>query len=263
MNLTSVKYQDSCIYIGLKGFQEGKRDEKYFENLKSVYAVYKIKAYDNYVRDSILVKKRDITFLRGEMTVKFELNQLHKPEECQIEIVSLKFVFKSGKREELKINESYEFLEIKKSPPIASSKKRTQRKGKNPPKKNDLSVKQEVVRIAPKPDEEVGKSGENLSSGKREQVKPLKPTIIVKEKNPSSIVSEIETKIESKLDAQTKKLELDIKQLCYETIDLILTSLPQPELAEDYRASNAMVKSIHRYINNDLLQKDQEEVGSA
>jgi hypothetical protein len=39
--------------------------------------------------------------------------------------------------------------------------------------------------------------------------------------------------------------------------------LPQPELVEEYRASNAMVKSIHRYINTELLQNESEGGESA
>jgi len=81
--------------------------------------------------------------------------------------------------------------------------------------------------------------------------------------NVSTIVTKIESKIERKLDTQKKKLELDITKLCYETIDLLFTALPQPELAEEYRASNAMVQSIHRYINANLLQNEFKEERSA
>ena len=85
MNLTSVKYQDSCIYIGLEGSQEQGSDGKFLKEIKNVYAVYKIKAYDSYVRDTILIRKEDVIAIRGEIVVKFELDQLHKPDECQIE----------------------------------------------------------------------------------------------------------------------------------------------------------------------------------
>lgn len=86
MNLTSVKYQDSCIYIGLNGSGEQGNDEKFLEGIKNIYAIYKIKAYDSYVRDTILIKKQDIIAVRGEIVVKFELDHLHRPEECEIEI---------------------------------------------------------------------------------------------------------------------------------------------------------------------------------
>ena len=113
------------------------------------------------------------------------------------------------------------------------------------------------------PPDEVNKFKEpivaKISLKKEDQGNQEAFTVIEKFTPLSTAVSEVESKIESKLDAQTKKLEMDIKQLCYETIDLLLTSLPQPELAEEYHASNAMVKSIHRYINTDLLQKEQEE----
>ena len=79
MNLTKVKYQDSCIYIGLDGSQGKESSEKLLEGIKSVYVVYKIKAYDNYVRDTVLIKEQGFKVVRGELTIQFELNQLHKP----------------------------------------------------------------------------------------------------------------------------------------------------------------------------------------
>jgi len=259
MNLTSVKYQDSCIYIGLDGSQEQGNDEKSLEGIKNVYAVYKIKAYDNYVRDTILIRKQDIIAVRGEIIVKFELNQLHRPEECEIEIVSLKFIYQSGKRDELTVNESYSFLEIRTYSPITANKKNSVKKSKSNANKKVLSIKQEV--IVPPP--EANKTEEpiiaELPLKKDDQIIQDRFTVIEKITPLSTVVSEVESKIERKLDAQTKKLEMDIKHLCYETIDLLLTSLPQPELADEYRASNAMVQSIRRYINFDLMQKEQEE----
>lgn len=79
----------------------------------------------------------------------------------------------------------------------------------------------------------------------------------------SKVVSGIEHKIESKLEAQSNKLESDIAKLCYETMDLLLASLPQPEFAADYRSSEPLMQSIHKYINADLLQNDLEEGESA
>ncbi len=140
MDLASVKYQDSCIYISLDGSQERGQDEKSLERIKSVYAVYKIKAQGNYVRNTILIRKKDILVIRGEIVVKFELNQLHRPEECEIEIVSLKFIYLGGKREELEVKESYPFLEIRSRPPIVAN-----RNNSNKSIKKNLSVTQEVI----------------------------------------------------------------------------------------------------------------------
>lgn len=264
MNLTSVKYQDSCIYIGLEGSQERGQDEKSLTRIKNVYAVYKIKAYDNYVRDTILIRKKDILTIQGEVIVKFELNQLHKPEECEIEIVSLKFIYVGGKREELTVNESYSFLDIRAHPPFETNKNAVLKKNKvkiNKIPTRNLSITQEVLVLPPEIEEKkepisiVAKLPlKNDDEGNRKIKTEL-------EKNTplSTTVSEIESKVKNKLNAQTNKLEMDIKQLCYETIDSLLTVLPQPELAEEYRVSNAMVQSIHRYINVDLLQKEQEE----
>ena len=59
MNLTSVKYQDSCIFIEI-GSSHGEKDGKtLLERVKSVYAMYKIIAFGNFVKDTILIRKRD------------------------------------------------------------------------------------------------------------------------------------------------------------------------------------------------------------
>ena len=86
----------------------------------------------------------------------------------------------------------------------------------------------------------IGKLKESLTSQKKE----LNPEsnrfrgdsiasdslAVIEEATPiSAFVSEVESEIESKLDLETKKLDMDIKQLCYGTIDLLLSNLPLPE----------------------------------
>jgi len=57
MDLTSVKYQDSCIFIEIDS-SLGERDGKpLLERVRSVYASYKIIAFGNFVKDTILIKK--------------------------------------------------------------------------------------------------------------------------------------------------------------------------------------------------------------
>ncbi len=272
MDLTSVKYQDSCIYIGLDGSKGQEQNESSLERIKSVYAVYKIKANGNYVRDTILIRKKDITVVRGEIVVKFELNQLHRPDECEIKIVSLKFVHLIGIREELTVNESYSFLEIRTRPPIVENTVTVRKKNKkilsetNEPhkgRKEKLSIAQEIIIIPPEVKILKAANDEQLPLKKYSQAIKEETTVITNFDPPSTTVVEIELKLEQKLDARTKKLEMDVKQLCYETIDALLTVLPQPEFAEDYSSSNTLVQSIHKYITVDLLQKQQEEGESA
>ncbi len=272
MNLTSVKYQDSCIYIGLDGSQGQEQNESSLEKIKSVYAVYKIKANGNYVRDTILIRKKDITVVRGEIVVKFELNQLHRPDECEIEIVSLKFIYLVGVKEELTVNESYSFLEIRTRPPVVENTVTSRKKNKkilsetNEPRKvrkKKLTVSQEIIIIPPEVKTLKTPKVKQLPLKKDSQDIQDETTIITNFDPPSTAVLEVESKLERKLDARAKKLEMDVKQLCYETIDALLTVLPQPEFAEDYSSSNTLVQSIHKYIAVDLLQKQQEEGESA
>jgi len=265
MDLTSVKYQDSCIYIGLDDSQGREVGQESLEGIKNVYAVYNIIAYGNFVRDTILIRKQDILTVRGEIIVKFELNQLHRPDECELEIISLKFVYYGGKREELIVKKIYSLLEIRTYSPVTANKNSLLKRSKIGPKKNnrpnkkDLSITEEVTVFPLKIERTKGSTVNKTPLKKGEQINQEEITVLEKNTPLSTVVSEVESKIERKLDAQTKKLEMDIKQLCYETIDLLLTSLPQPEFAEDYHASETMLQSIHKYINADLLQKEQEE----
>jgi hypothetical protein len=113
MNLTSVKYQDSCIYIGLNGSQNERENEALLRKIRSVYVVYKIKAFDRQVRETVLIGKKDLIAKEKELILKFELSQLHRPEQSQIEIGKLKINFREDKSEVLSINKTYSFSEIR------------------------------------------------------------------------------------------------------------------------------------------------------
>ena len=249
MNLTSVKYQDSCIFIGLNGSQNERENEALLQKIRSVYVVYKVKAFGRQVRETILIGKEDLFEKKNVIVLRFELKQLLAPEQCEIEIASLKFNYLNGKVEELKIKKSFPLSEIRCSSDIDLTKKSHPQK----PKTNSNEQPKKTIK-------------HEITSEKRFEETKITPggLTIIEDRTPvSSIVAKIESKVQSRVDAQTKKLDADIKKLCYEAIDLLLSNLPQPELVEEYRASNAMVKSIHRYINTELLQNEFEGGESA
>ena len=133
MDLTSVKYQDSCIFIEIDSSQ-GERDGKsLLERARNVYAIYKIIAFGNFVKDTIIIKKRDLSESEGLLTLKFELNQLHHPEQSKIEITRLKFNFTNNESEELQVNRVYSFLDIREPMGDASKDKRKNKKRSNSP----------------------------------------------------------------------------------------------------------------------------------
>ena len=110
MNLTSVKYQDSCIFIGLNGSQNERENEAFLKKIRSVYVVYKIKAFDRQVRETIIIGKKDLFAVKKEVLLRFELNLFLSPKECEIEIESLKFNFINDKVKKLKINKTYSII---------------------------------------------------------------------------------------------------------------------------------------------------------
>jgi len=273
MNLTSVRYQDNCIYIGLNGPQDKRENGALQKNIRSVYVFYKVKAFDRQVRETVLLSGNKDLLVKGqEIFLKFELNELWHPEECEFELMSLKFTYVSGKIQEVKIGRSFRFLEICYSTRVDYSM------GKEPTfkKKREIIKIDSRVEINEKKDRSKKQplKLESKIQSKKAIVPVFIPKIIKKEKfegkkiTPGgftiieeitqiyNIVKKVESKIQNKVDAHTKKLDMDIKNLCYETIDLLLANLPQPELIEEYRASNAMVRSIHRYINTELLQNE-------
>ena len=261
MNLTRVKYQDSCIYIGLDCSNERGYSLIPLDEVKNVYAIYKIKAHGNYVKDTILIRRRDVVIKDGEVVVKFELTQLHRPDECEIEIISLKFTYFSGKPKIIAIEKSYPLLEIRAPPPKIPSNTTTARIRLEPKKLpiKKLSIVEEII-VIPKEKHSVEEiKNEKIQEENKEEISRKEITVIDNNTSISSVVSTIDRNIESKLEAQTNKLESDIAKLCYETIDLLLSSLPHPEFAEEYRSSEPLVQSIHKYINADLLQNELEE----
>lgn len=301
MNLTSVKYQDSCIYIGLNGSQNERESKAFLQKIRSVYVVYKIKAFGRQVRETIVVGKKDLFAKEKEIILKFELNQLLRPEQSQIEIRALKINFREDKSKVISINETYNFNEIRAIVPTGFGKKELRKNRSNASKIKTIYVLEERYFNR---DKDLGHSNSSTSSKLSRSSKSSRPTkssrskpdtdklkeslinqkkelnpqiirskegsistdksIVIEETTPiSTVVSKVESKIESKLDLETMKLDMDIKHLCYSTIDLLLSNLPLPEFNEEHRASNAMVKSIHKYINTELLRNEQEGGESA
>jgi len=196
--------------------------------------------------------------------------------------MSLKFTHVGGKIQEVKIGRSFRFLEISYSTRVDYSI------GKEP----TFKKKEEIIKIDSRVEINEKKDRNKKQPLKLEsKIQPKKaivpiiiPKKIKKEKKDKfeetwispggfTIIEEItpvlkiteiiESKIQSKLDASTKKLDMDIKKLCLESIDLLLSNLPLPELAEEYRASSVMVNSIHKYINTQLLENDLDGGESA
>jgi len=273
MNLTSVKYWDSCIYIGLNGSQNERESEAFLERIRSVYVVYKVKAFGRQVRETVLIGKKDLIAKEKEIILKFELNQLHRPEESQFEIGTLKVNFREDKSEVIPINETYSFLEIRAIAPVDLGEKGLVKNDNKALEKKTFYVVEErhFKRLKDSKPSDPSTSSKPSRNGKRlkptKSSKPdtdkLRELTVIEEATPiSAVVSEVESEVESKLDLETMKLDKDIRQLCYGTIDLLLSSLPLPEFSNEHSASNAMVRSIHRYINVDLLrQKESEEEG--
>ena len=256
MNLTSVKYQDSCIFIGLNGSQNERENEALLQKIRNVYVVYKIKAFDRQVRETIVIGNKDLHVKKKGMILKFELNELKSPEECEIELIWLKFNYINGNIEELKINKSFSLLEIR-------SFTRIEEAGNRNPSKKSKTKSVRKTQSQKQPIKTLKLTDESKKKFVETKITPGGFTIIEEATPISTIVEQIETKIQTKLDAETKKLDMDLNKLCYETMDLLLSNLPQPVLVAEYRASNAMVKSIHRYINTELLQNEFEGGESA
>jgi len=219
MNLTNVKYQDSCIFIGLNGSQNERENEAFLQKIRSVYVVYKIKLFDRQVQETVLIGKKDLFAVKKETLIKFELNQLQNPEECEFEIVSLKINFINVKVKELIVKKTFSFPEIRSFTPINF-------KNSEPPNICTTQREEKLQNIiqstnAPKPKPVI-------EPGKWFEETKISPggLIIIEEVTPiSTIVEKVESKIERKLDAQTKKLDMDIKKMCYEIIDLLLSNL--------------------------------------
>ena len=79
MNLTGVRYQDSCIYIGVNGSRNEEENEAFHQEIRNAYVVYKIKTTGHHVQETVLLGKREI-FKKGQkIFLKLQMIELLNP----------------------------------------------------------------------------------------------------------------------------------------------------------------------------------------
>ena len=244
IKLVSLRFKDSYIYINLGIPQEV---DKFLAKLRSIYIHYKIKAFDKEVKETALVKKKEIIPIHNNLMLRLELHQLHHLEQCQIEIEFLQFNYPSGEKNVVRLHESFSFLEIKSGvefPQIAqvpskpTEKLNSQDSSSSDPPSINTTVREEII--------------ENHRKFKQVPLTEGGLMIIEEDTTPAQILDHLEQKIEAQLDPAVKKINMDLNQICYGTLNLILSNLPRPFEMEGFQFGQNLIDSVRRYMDDDL-----------
>jgi hypothetical protein len=135
-------------------------------------------------------------------------------------------------------------------------------------KKQELpTVTQSIINtvVEPKSIPEVENNGDNkavvISPHEiKEKEIVVKPNIIEEKfSSVGSMLTHVENKIEKKLNTQVNKLCMDLNQLSFASIDLLLTSLPKPDVRDEFKYTRVMIDSIHKYIKLDLIEGGEDK----
>jgi hypothetical protein len=257
MEISTVRYCDSYIYIGLRETDEKKN---VLNDVRNVYIWYTVSINQQIVDETVLLKKKDIILGKDEFLLKFGLEIIIQPENAEISISTIKVNLTDGKSRILELKKIYSLVEIR-----VSRRFLDELLGKKP--KSDIGIKNALF-VDPK----------TIIQAKKEIKKKLIPSVqesIVKkvnlrlleskEKSPeecqlsiSSMLSRVESKVNERLETHINKLNLDINRLSFASIDLILTCLPKPYSRSEFKHSKAVIDSIHKYINLDLIQGGED-----
>lgn len=244
IKLVSLRFKDSYIYINLDISQEV---DKFLAKLRSIYIHYKIKAFDTEVKETALVKKKEIIPIHNNLMLRIELHQLHHLEQCQIEIEFLKFNYLSGKKNVVQLNETFSFLEIKSGvdfPHVNQAQTKTKENldphssSSSAPSSIKTSVREEII--------------ENHRKFKQVPLTKGGLMIIEEDTTPAQILDHLEQKIEAQLDPEVKKINMELNQVCYGTLNLILSNLPRPFEMEGFHFGQNLIDSVRRYMDEDL-----------
>jgi len=219
-NLVSVKYKDSIIFVSLKRTQ---RFYTLFKNLVNLYIVYKIKARGKEFKEIYSIRKDEIILNKNHVILKIELSEIQSIEQTSLEIETLQFNLLNKSKLTIPIFQSFTFLELQQDILYLQN----------------LSITPTTTIDSPVMD---------------------KKLFLKEKKDETPIMEQIENAIDSNQDFELKnQLEMDIKHLCFKSINLALANLPKPKVEDDYSYSKVVIDSIQKFIDIDLLKKEQEE----
>lgn len=234
MKVISIKYQDSCIYIDVKISQELR---ELIPNVRSIYVEYRIKVFEQVVKETYLVRSHDLIRLRNRLILILKVDPIQFPEDSQFFMDLITLSFFDHKKKAIPISNSYYFAEIGIFDQVYLTKERMPKPDiqENEEIQKPITITQLKAQIKEIP---LSKNG-------------LK--IFEVNSSPSKMLKAIEHTIESRLDHEVKQLQMDLRSLCNSTLNLLISNIPLPQNDEDLRFNGALFNSVRKYIQEELI----------
>jgi len=235
MDFVSIRYLENDIYISLKDSQE---ENIVLSDLKNIYVSYKIKAFHKAIKETVMIKRENLTLFDRLLILIFSLSNIHSVEETQIEIEQIKIIFQSSDNRIIQVNESFSLLEIQ----AHDVKHDRNREFKNNFFKN---------------------SNDKIKNDKYSSLKPIQGTpkeLFTNEisTSPGAIFERIEEITKKQTKSELEKIDLDMETMFYNILILILSILPKPNFFDEYQSGRAVIQSLQKYIKNALIERGGE-----
>lgn len=246
MRLVSVKYQDSCIYIEL-GFE--KETHERLQSIRNIYVKYKIQAFSQSIQEIYLVKKKNLILLRTRLILIVNVDIIHAPEDSYFILDTLKISFLDNNRQSMKIGTRYLIADIE-----SYEKPHIKTKIKSKP----VKVSKSQDSITNNYSEEVSNVSDNKKVYTETPISDNGLKIMEVRQNPQEMLKSVEQHIESQIDEQFELLNKNLKQIYIETLNLLITNLPRPIDTGDLQFNEALINSVRKYMNHELIAIEGE-----
>lgn len=225
-------FRDNILFICFKATQE---IGEFSRKLRNLYIKYKIIAFNHEYLEYELVEKSAVRITRSYLIVKIELNEIKSIEETEVVILSINLHLLDGRNLIFPISQSISLINTLMNDPDMLLEFNIEKELET----NVVMHKNKKIdQIQPKCKE----LNENLSFpiNKEELCKSLDLDF-----------NTVNEKIEQKLNSDQTIIEID--QLVYRCIALLLSALPMPHDEEDCKIS-PIINAIQRYIEIELIK---------
>lgn len=232
MDFVSIRYLENDIYISLQDSQE---ENIVLLDLKNVYVSYKIKAFHKAIKETVMIKRENLTLFDRLLILIFSLSKIHSVEETKIEIEQIKIMFQNGDSSTIQVNESFSLLEIR---------THDVERDRNREFKNNFFEN----------------SNDKIKNDKHRTLKHIQGTpkelfTIESSASPGAILERFEEITKKQTKSELEKIDLDMETIFYNILIFILSILPKPNFFDEYQSGRVIIQSLQKYIKNALIER--------
>jgi len=243
MNIQKIIYLDSTIKVCCEKTTPEEAKKLTSKVVQQACIYYSIGLLDNpesKVIETVKVEKKDIIYTRKYIVLSFPLDGLLKPQESEITLNSIHFIFQDKSKYKVKFSYTQPFCSIESDPSVIENIIKSVRKPTPSATPTKKSTKKQIVKTAPVP----GHSG-NLDDIKHFIDSYQKFKVQLKE---SDLQELVDTK-QNTVDFNLKSFGISL--LC----KLLLLIKSVNELVD-----NEFQKDLHEFLRSQILDRLKTEV---